>query len=158
MDRFSANAFLGQNRLEVLMMSSAVSLLHSYDADPGPLSGSVNVGAIVYGIAVNLNAWRAGRGAMQENHRVVIFANTRQRNIEILDRVPDNWSLIGIARYIKDIDRLESRIEQRFFDDPEMVAGFEELAESSMKNDPLLAALTKGSKYSARDFALLAKM
>ena len=99
-------------------------------------------GAIMFAVLIEakeLNAKKPDPTA----HGVVIFSIDRRRNMQMLTDIDEQFVPLGVARYIASIQNLEVRPRRRFEDRPELVKYFQDVAFSSLNDDPALAAIVR---------------
>jgi hypothetical protein len=103
---------------------------------------AADAGAIMFSVLIDakeLNAEEPDRTA----HGVVIFSTDRRRNMQMLTEIDEQYVPLGVARYIAAIQNLEVRPRRRFEDRPQLVEYFQDVAFSSLKDDPALAAIVR---------------
>lgn len=103
---------------------------------------AADAGAIMFGILIDgkeLSAEKPDPTA----HGIIIFSTSRRRNLQMLVDVDDEFVPIGVARYIPAIKNLEVRPRRRFEDNPQLMRYINDVARSSLSDDPDLAAIVR---------------
>ena len=103
---------------------------------------AAGAGAIMFSVLIEakeLNAKEPDRTA----NGVVIFSTDRRRNMQMLTDIDEQYVPLGVARYIASNQNLEVRPRRRFEDRPQLVQYFQDVAFSSLKDDPALAAIVR---------------
>jgi hypothetical protein len=103
---------------------------------------AADAGAVMFAILIDskeLNAKRPDPTA----HGIVIFSTDRRRNMQMLTDIEEQFVPLGVARYIPSIQNLEVRPRQRFEGHPQLVKYVNDVAYSSLRDDPDLAAIVR---------------
>jgi hypothetical protein len=103
---------------------------------------AASAGAIMFAIMIDLEEWK-GPGPLEVSHGITILSTSRKRNIELLTQPDDRWVPLGVVRYVAAAQRLEIVPRNRFKGRPEMVLFLREQAQSSLTDDPDLAAIVR---------------
>jgi hypothetical protein len=103
---------------------------------------AASAGAIMFAVMIDLEEWK-GPGPLEVSHGITILSTSRKRNIELLTQPDDRWVPLGVVRYVAAAQRLEIVPRNRFKGRPEMVLFLREQAQSSLTDDPDLAAIVR---------------
>ena len=103
---------------------------------------AADAGAVMFGILIEGKELSAEKPD-PTTHGIIIFSTSRRRNLQMLADVDDEFVPIGVARYIPAIKNLEVRPRKRFEDSPQLVKYVNDIARSSLSDDPDLAAIVR---------------
>jgi hypothetical protein len=106
------------------------------------IRSAADAGAVMFAILIEakqLDAEMPDRDA----HGIVIFSASRRRNLQMLTEVGDEWVPLGVALYIPAIRNLEVRPRRRFEERVQLVQYVQDVAQSSLTDDPDLAAIVR---------------
>ena len=103
---------------------------------------AADAGAVMFAVLIEakeLNAKKPDPTA----HGIVIFSIDRRRNMKMLTDIGEQFVPLGVARYIASVQNLEVRPRRRFEDRPQLVRYLQDVAFSSLNDDPALAAIVR---------------
>src|ERR1035441_9926446 len=103
---------------------------------------AADAGAVIFAILIDRKELEA-KQPDPTAHGIVIFSTDRRRNMQMLTDIDDQFVPLGIAGYISAIKNLEVRPRRRFEDRPQLVNYVNDVAFSSLSDDPDLAAIVR---------------
>ena len=119
-----AEEFLEINKVEKAIRSAASS------------------GAIVFSVLIDAKELDA-REPDPGSHGIIIFSTSLRRNLQMLTDADENWVPLGIAWYIAGARHLQVVPRKRFENRPQLAKYMEEIALSSLRDDPDLASIVR---------------
>jgi len=137
----ASRSWIWTGRVEKMQKSEAEEFLTLNKVEEG-IRCAADAGAIMFAVLIEVKELNA-KEPDPTAHGVVIFSTDRRRNMQMLTDIDEQYVPLGVARYIASIQNLEVRPRRRFEDQPQLVKYFQDVAFSSLNDDPALAAIVR---------------